>query len=106
VVTGPATVVGVSGGFVAEKLAEANDDDDLKEVAGFIKDLIFGAAVDGLSCGTLNSGASVVAKGTKMDCQGISKYNDTKNLVNGEYVPMASSKELGTVANHVMRNGL
>ena len=106
-VTGPLTVAGVVGGYAVEKAAEANGDDDAKEVANFIKGLSIGAAIDGLSGGTLNAGALTAAKVTKKVCQVYSGANDIVDMVNGEYIPgMATSKEIGTVANHVIKYGL
>jgi hypothetical protein len=105
-VTGPLTVAGVVGGYAVEKVAEANGDDDAKEVANFIKGLSIGAAVDGLSCGTLNSGALSVAHVVKKGCQVYSGASDIVDMANCEYIPgMATSKEIGTVANHIMRYG-
>lgn len=106
-VTGPLTIAGVAGGYAVEKIAEANGDDDVKEVAKFIKGMSFDAAVDGLSGGTLNSGAPLVAKATKKVCQGISLYNDVEDMARGQYIPnMPGPSQRGDIVNTVIKYGL
>jgi hypothetical protein len=107
VVTGPATAVGVAGGYIIEKAAEAEGDNDVKEVAKFIKGLSFDAAVDGLSGGTLNAGAPLVAKATKKVCEGISFYEDAKDMATGEYIPnMPGPSQRADIAKMVVKYGL
>ncbi|KAG9287606.1 hypothetical protein G9A89_019667 [Geosiphon pyriformis] len=78
-ITGSLTVVGVAASATTEIIGHATDD-DVKKVGKWFQEFTVGVAVDGLSAGTLNSGAPMIAKATKKICKGISELEDIKDI--------------------------
>jgi len=111
-VTAPMTAVAAGTGEAMWAFGKASDNDDLREAGG----LIFGTAVDagieGLSAGTLNAGAPVIAKATKVICQGIneaSSMNDKIEALNrkGICVPVElTPQQRVDFVNHIIKYGI
>jgi len=64
----------------------------LKEAGSFIFGTAVDAGIEGLSAGTLNAGAPVIAKLTKETCKVISELGDMKDKIEalerrGVYIP-------------------
>jgi hypothetical protein len=106
VVTGPLTAGGIAGSMVAGGIGLATGDEDAKKVGSFLGEITVGAAVDGLSAGTLNSGAPVIAKVVKKGCEAASFISDAKDMAEGTYIPMSGPRENGEVLKLVSKYGI
>ena len=106
VVTGPLTAGGIAGSVVAGGIGLATGNEDAKKAGAFLGEITAGAAVDGLSAGTLNSGASSIAKVVKKGCEVASFVGDAKEMAEGTYVPMSGPRENGEVLKLVAKHGI
>lgn len=92
-ITAPMTAVAASAGGAMWAVGKVSGEDDLKGAGK--------STVDGLSCGTLNARAPLIAKGVKTTAQVISTYNDVKGSVSGE-MPTGNPRTNGAIARYAL----